>query len=343
MSTSSPAPLTLRVAVEKWPLKEPFHITGYTMVDTDLVLVTLEQDGLTGRGEAAGVYYFNDDTTAMVTQIQRVRSVIEAGIDREGLQQLLPAGGARNALDCALWDLEAQRLGIPAWQIAGLESPVPKITAHTIGAGAPEKMRRSALDYAHAKLIKLKLTGEPEDADRVRRVRAARPDVGLIVDANQGFTRASLLALLPVLIEADVKLIEQPFRIGQEAQMKNLDSPIPFGADESAQTAADVERLAPYFQVINIKLDKSGGLTEALAMVRQIQRLGLDAMIGNMTGTSLGMAPAFLVAQSCKFVDLDGPMFLRSDRVPPVTYQDGAIGCPESLWGGAVARAVTYR
>lgn len=339
MSRTTTAPLALRVTVEKWPLKAPFHITGYTMVDTDLVLVTLEQDGLIGRGEAAGVYYFNDDTAAMVTQIERVRPVIEAGIDREGLQRLLPAGGARNALDCALWDLEAKRQGVPAWRIAGLEAPVPQITAHTISAGAPEKMGQSALDYEHAKLIKLKLTGEPEDAERVRRVRQMRPDVGLIVDANQGFTRETLLELLPVLVDADVRLIEQPFRIGQEAQLGGLDSPIPFGADESAQTASDVERVAPYFDVINIKLDKSGGLTEALAMVGEIQRLGLDAMVGNMTGTSLGMAPAFLVAQSCKFVDLDGPMFLQSDRITPVTYHDGAICCPQALWGGtAVAR-----
>ena len=256
-------------------------------------------------------------------------------MDREGLQRLLPAGGARNALDCALWDLEAQRLGVPAWRIADLEPPMPQITAHTIGAGSPQKMGQSALEYSGARLIKLKLTGEPVDAERVRRVRMMRPDVGLIVDANQGFTRETLLELLPVLVDADVKLIEQPFRIGQEAQLENLDSPIPFGADESAQTAADVARLAPYFEVINIKLDKSGGLTEALAMVREIRRPGLEAMIGNMTGTSLAMAPAFLVAQSCKFVDLDGPMFLQSDRVPAVTYHAGAISCPEALWGGA--------
>lgn len=335
MSPFTTAPLSLHVAVEKWPLKAPFHITGYTMVDTDLVVVTLGQNGLSGRGEAAGVYYFNDDTASMVAQIERVRGVIEAGIDREGLQRLLPAGGARNALDCALWDLEAQRRGVPAWRIAGLEPPVPQITAHTISAGSPEKMGQSALEYAHAQLIKLKLTGEPVDAERVRRVRAMRPDVGLIVDANQGFTRETLLELLPVLVDAEIKLIEQPFRIGEEAQMENLVSPIPFGADESAQTAADVERLARWFQVINIKLDKSGGLTQALAMVREIRRLGLDAMVGNMTGTSLGMAPAFLVAQSCRFVDLDGPMFLRADREPSVTYHGGVISCPEVLWGGS--------
>jgi len=342
MSRSPTALLTLRVAVEKWPLKAPFHITGYTMVDTDLVVVTLEQDGLSGRGEAAGVYYFNDDTAAMVAQLERVRSTIEAGIDREGVQRLLPAGGARNALDCALWDLEARRIGVPAWKMAGLGRVAPLITAHTISADSPEKMGRAALDYALAKLIKLKLTGEPEDAERVRRVRAMRPDVRLIVDANQGFTRTTLLELLPALVDANVELIEQPFKIGQETLLEDLDSPIPFGADESAQTAADVERMAPYFDVINIKLDKSGGLTEALAMLREIQRLGLDAMVGNMTGTSLGMAPALIVAQACKFVDLDGPMFLRSDRNPPVTYHDGAIWCPEALWG-AGASTETHR
>jgi L-alanine-DL-glutamate epimerase-like enolase superfamily enzyme len=337
MSQPRHAPLHLRLEVETWPLKAPFHITGHTMTAADVIVVTLEQDGLVGRGEACGVYYFDDDVAAMVDRIEAVRPMVEAGIGREALQELLPAGGARNALDCALWDLDAKRLGVPAWRLAGLDSPGAVTTAHTVGANPPDEMAAGARAYRDAKLIKLKLTGEPADADRVRAVRDARPDVFLIVDANQGFTPQSLLGLLPTLTQARVSLIEQPFPVGAEALLDDLDLPIPIGADESAQTARDVARLAGRFDVINIKLDKSGGLTEALAMAREAQRHGLDLMVGNMTGTSLAMAPAFLIAQLCRVVDLDGPMFLQSDRRPAAIYRDGTIWCPESLWGGTVA------
>ena len=328
--------MKLRLDVEKWPLKAPFHITGHTMLDADVIVVTLEQDGLIGRGEACGVYYFDDDVAAMAERIESVRAIVEAGIDREALQRLLPAGGARNALDCALWDLDAKRQGTPAWRLAGLDSPGPLTTAHTVGANPPDVMAASARAYREAKLIKLKLTGEPADADRVRAVREARADVFLIVDANQGFTRESLLALLPTLTQAGVSLIEQPFPRGKEEWLDGLDLPIPIGADESAQTARDVAPLASRFDVINIKLDKSGGLTEALAMAREAQRYGLDLMVGNMSGTSLAMAPGFLIAQLCSIIDLDGPMFLRSDRQPSVIYRDGTIWCPPSVWGGTV-------
>jgi L-Ala-D/L-Glu epimerase len=337
MSLFKRAPLNFRVEVEKWPLKAPFHITGHTMLDADVVVVTLGQDGLVGRGEASGVYYLRDDVPAMVRQLEAVRATVEAGIDRESAQRLLPAGGARNALDCALWDLDAKRLDIPAWRLAGLEKPAAVMTAHTVGANPPEVMAAGAVAYSQARLIKLKLTGEAADADRVRAVRDARPDVALVVDANQGFTRESLLALLPVLSQARVTLIEQPFKVGEEAQLDGLDHVISIAADESAQTASDVARLAGRFDVINIKLDKSGGLTEALAMAREAQRYGLEVMVGNMTGTSLAMAPGFLVAQLCQIVDLDGPLFLKSDRTPGVTYRDGAISSPAAVWGGTRA------
>jgi len=327
-------PLTLQVAVEKYPLKEPFHITGHTMVDTEVVTVTLQRGGRRGRGEASGVYYRQgDDVPGVVKQIEAVRGRIEAGITREALQSLLSTGGARNAVDCALWDLEAQETGRSAWQIAGLERPRPLLTTFTCGANKPEKMAADARAYKNAKAIKLKLTGEPVDADRVRAVRAALPDVWLGVDANQGFTRASLGTLLPVLVECRVELIEQPFRIGQEAEVDGLKSPIPLAADESAQGLSDLPRLAGRFNVVNIKLDKCGGLTEGLAMAREARRLGLGVMVGNMVGTSLSMAPAFLVGQLCNVVDLDGPVFLSSDRTPSVRYENGTISCPEELWG----------
>ncbi len=327
-------PLTLRVSIEKYLLKEPFRITGQTMVDTEVVIVTLERNGHLGRGEASGVHYrAGDDVPGVIKRIEAARGLIEAGITRESLQQLLPTGGARNAVDCALWDLEAKETGRPAWLIAGLQPPRPLLTTFTVGANGPEKMATDALAYAQAKAIKLKLLGEPADAECVRAVREARPDVWLGVDANQGFTRASLDVLMPVLVEARVQLIEQPFRIGHDAELDGLNAPIPIAADESAQGLADLPALVGRFSVVNIKLDKCGGLTEGLAMAREARRLGLNVMVGNMVGTSLAMAPSFLVGQLCQVVDLDGPVFLTGDRTPSVRYENGAITCPEALWG----------
>jgi L-Ala-D/L-Glu epimerase len=249
------------------------------------------------------------------------------------LQRLLPNGGARNALDCALWDLEAKLTGRAAWQIAGMDAPRALLTTFTVSAKHPDRMAAEARRYADAKAIKLKLTGESVDADRVRAVRAARPDVWLGVDANQGFTRAVLESLMPVLTEAGVALIEQPFRVGQERELDGLSSPIAVAADESVQDGADLPALVGRFDVVNIKLDKCGGLTEGLAMARVARQLGLRVMVGNMAGTSLAMAPSFLVGQSCDVVDLDGPALLSSDRPIPVSYEDGMIFCPDALWG----------
>jgi L-alanine-DL-glutamate epimerase-like enolase superfamily enzyme len=338
MNISNAGALVMRVAIEKFPLKKPFSITGYTMVDTDVVTVELEKDGHIGRGEASGVYYRKfDDASSNINQINAVRRRIELGIDRESLQRLLPLGGARNAVDCALWDLEAKLTGRAAWQIAGLNRPQqPLLTTFTVGANHPDQMAADARAYTHAKAIKLKLTGQPADVDRVRAVRDALPEVWLGVDANQGFTRAFLEALMPVLVGARVELIEQPFKIGEDAQLDGLNSPIPLAADESVQGLADVQSLVGRFNVVNIKLDKCGGLTEALLMVQEARRLGLDVMVGNMVGSSLAMAPAFLVGQLCKVVDLDGPIFLSHDRPTPVRYENGMISCPAALWGSPV-------
>ncbi|HEY4970051.1 MAG TPA: enolase C-terminal domain-like protein, partial [Steroidobacteraceae bacterium] len=241
----------------------------------------------------------------------------------------------RNALDCALWDLEAKLTGRPAWQIAGLERPQRLLTTLTCGAETPEKMAATALGYAQARAIKLKLTGEPVDAERVRAVREARQDVWLGVDANQGFTREFLQWIMPVLVETRVQLIEQPFPIGQESLLDGFQSSIPMAADESVQSLADIAGLVGRFSVANIKLDKCGGLTEGLEMARASRELGLDVMVGNMLGTSLAMAPAFLVGQLCNIVDLDGPVSLKADRAITVDYTEGFIRCPEMLWGYA--------
>jgi L-alanine-DL-glutamate epimerase-like enolase superfamily enzyme len=270
----------------------------------------------------------------MVALIESQRTNIEAGIDREGLRQLLPPGGARNAVDCAMWDLEARLAGEPAWKLAGLGLPSPLVTTFTVGANPPEKMAEAAVAYRGARAIKLKLTGAAEDAERVRAVRRALPDVWLGIDANQGFTRASLEELLPVLLSAKVQLVEQPFPVGREADLDGLQCPIPLAADESVQDSADIAPLAGRFNVINIKLDKCGGLTEALTMAQLARKHGLDVMVGNMTGTALSTAPALLLGQLCKIVDLDGPIFLREDRKPGTVYADGTVWCDPAVWGG---------
>jgi L-Ala-D/L-Glu epimerase len=327
--------LKLRAAVEQWPLITPFRITGHTWHALDAVVVSLEKDGHVGRGEGEGVYYLQDTPELALRKIESLNATIEAGISRESLQKLLPPGGARNALDCALWELEAKLTGRPVWQMAGLEKPKPLLTTVTCGAEMPETMAATALGYVQARAIKLKLTGEPVDAERIRAVRHARPDVWLGVDANQGFTRACLEQLMPVLVDARVALIEQPFPIGQDAWLDGFHSPIPVAADESVQGLADIPGLVGRYQVVNIKLDKCGGLTEALAMARAARELGLETMVGSMLGTSLAMAPAFLVGQLCNVVDLDGPVPLKTDRAITVDYTEGFITCPELLWGHA--------
>jgi len=333
--------MKIQIRVERWPLAVPFRITGRTFTDLDVVVVTLRDGDLEGHGEAAGVYYQRETPASMTTQIETVREPVEAGLDREVLRRLLPAGGARNALDCALWDLEAKRASQPVWELASLAAPQPLLTTYTLGADVPASMARGAVGYGDARAMKLKLTGEATDAERVRAVRAARQDVWIGVDANQGFTRDSLERLLPTLIEARVGLIEQPFPVGREVDLEGLNSPIPIAADESVQGLGDVAGLVGRFDVLNIKLDKCGGLTEALAMVSEAHRLGFKIMVGNMVGTSLAMAPAFLVGQLCAVADLDGPLLLASDRSPGVTYEKGLIWCPQEVWGAPSASGPT--
>jgi len=324
--------IQLNLEVQSWPLKVPFRITGHVWEHLEIVVCSLGRGGVTGRGEGTGVYYRGETAATLKAQIESVRSEIEAGISRAALQDLLPAGGARNAVDCALWALESREQGVPVWQLAGLESPRPLLTTFTLGANAPELMAERAAVAHVARALKLKLVGDGEDAERVRAVRAARPDVWLGVDANQAFDRAAVEALLPVLIAERVSLLEQPCRIGEEEALRGLDSPIPLAADESVQTAADVEAMQGLFDVVNIKLDKCGGLTEGLIMARRAQELGFEVMVGNMIGTSLSCAPAFVVGQLCQVVDLDGPWHLAGDIEPAVRYLDGLLHCPPGLW-----------
>jgi L-alanine-DL-glutamate epimerase-like enolase superfamily enzyme len=328
----------IRTSIEEWPFAYPFTITGYTFTHSRVVVAEIESDGITGRGEACGVYYLNDTVEHAHDEVAAFVKRIDAPFSREELLTLLPAGGARNALDAALWDLQAQIEGRPVWQIAGLHDPHPVLTTYTLGADSPDAMVARARAFTKARALKLKLTGTDEDAARVRAVRDARPDVWIGVDGNQGFTRASLDALMPTLVDARVSLLEQPFARDRDANLEGLNSPIPVAADESAQDLDDLERLAGCIDVVNIKLDKCGGLTRGLQIAARARELGIKTMVGCMGGTSLAMATGFVLGQLCEYVDLDGPVNLAYDRTPSVTYDEiGRIFSPSDVWGAPTA------
>jgi L-alanine-DL-glutamate epimerase-like enolase superfamily enzyme len=327
----------MSLAQESWALRSPFRITGSITVAQEVLVVTLRQDDQVGRGEASGVDYLHDDVPSMARQLEACREDIESGLSRQRIASLPLSSGARNALDCALWDLEAKLTGIPVWQRAGLNRPSALRTTWTLGADTPEAMSRAASAYPSARAIKIKLVGDTEDAARVTAVRQSRPDVWLGVDANQGWDRGQFDVLLPHLLKSEVKLIEQPFPRADRVPLASLGSPIPIAADESVQNVSDLPGLVGFFDCLNIKLDKAGGLTGALNMAREAQRCGFDLMVGNMIGTSLAMAPAYLVGQLCRIVDLDGPLLLRDDRRRSVSYADGNIQCETDVWGGAAA------
>lgn len=333
---SSASRVTLEIGNEKLRFRKPFRIAGYTFEDVPVTVVTLRDDTYEGRGEAAGVYYLGDEPEGMAATIEAQRDAIESGLTREQLQALVPRGGARNALDCAFWELESQRAGVPVWQLAGIDAPRPLLTTFTLGAEDPTVMAAGATELTHARAIKLKLNGETDtDIERIRAVRAARPDVWLGVDANQSYVRATIERLLPALVEARVSLLEQPCARGREAELDGIDHVVPIAADESVQGLDEVEALVGRFDVVNIKLDKCGGLTEGLLIAERARALGMKVMVGNMVGTSLAMAPAFVLGQHCDIVDLDGPVFLVRDRAPSVSYEDGRIWCDDHVWGSA--------
>lgn len=327
--------LTLTHSIVTLRMREPFRISGYLFDTVPSLLVNLGDGQFVGRGEAAGVYYLNDNAAHMTAEVERVRDAVEAGLSRDTLRELLPSGGARCAIDSALWEIESLRAGVPVWKLAGLEQPRSLITTFTLGADEPaEILSRLAIFPAGTKAIKLKLDGDlAADRERVRVVREARPDVWLGVDANQGFETSELDELVAMLAQFDVALLEQPIRRGEEAALKGWRSPIPLAADESIQNLAELQELGALFDVINIKLDKCGGLTEALLMAEEARQMDLKVMVGNMGGSTLSIAPSFVVGQLCDVVDLDGPWFLPEDHLAPLLYSDGSIFVLDSIWG----------
>lgn len=326
--------LWLDVRRERFAYKQPFRIAGHVFTETVLVVVHLSDGEHVGRGEGAGVYYLGDDAERMEVAIEAARPDIEAGASRAELQMLMPPGGGRNAVDCAYWELEARQSRTPVWQLAGLPEPRPLRTTITLGADAPEAMSEAATALREARALKLKLTGDAAlDAARIAAVRAVRPECWIGVDANQGYRIGQLAALIDSLLANDIKLLEQPLARGRESDLDGFARRVPIAADESALSLDDVEGLVGRFDVVNIKLDKCGGLTEGIAIARRARDAGLGVMVGNMMGTSLSMAPSFILGQLCDIVDLDGPTFLAADRTPSVRYRDGDIWCGTEVWG----------
>jgi len=320
--------------IERWKLIEAFATPRESIEHIPVLVVTLTgRDGHRGWAEAAGVDYDGETPGSMAAQIDSVRAALHDAITNEELLRLLPAGGARNALDCALWDLRAKESGTAAWRMAGLATPVPVTTAFTIGLASEADVRRKAREARQYDLLKLKVDAE-RHVDLVRIVREEHPQARLIVDANQAWSRSLLEQLAPRMHAHGVELIEQPLPRGTDAELDRLRPAIPLAADESCTDRASLPALVGRYRYVNIKLDKCGGLTEALAMCREAARLGLGTMVGNMCGTSLAMAPAFLIAQSCEFVDLDGPLLQRLDRAHPIRYDAGVMHPPAAaLWG----------
>ena len=318
-------------AIESWPLKVPFSITGYTFTEAKILYVKLTEGGYTGQGEATGVYYLDESAESMLAQANSIKKELKQSADRDVLQTLLPAGGARNAIDCALWDLEAKQTGKSIWQLTGITSK-GIITVNTVGIDTSQAMAANAKSLNTSK-IKVKLNGE-QVLERIEAVCAARPDADIVVDVNQGWIFEQLKTFAPQFKALGIAMIEQPLPRGEDQALEHYQSPIPLCADESCLDSSELEQATQRYQMINIKLDKTGGLTEALKLARQAKAQGLELMVGNMLGTSLAMAPGFVIAQHCKFVDLDGPLFLQNDRQPAMDYTYGLISVPSpKLWG----------
>jgi len=322
-----------RIKRESWPIRGSFSISRGSKTTADVIVVELERDGKTGHGECVPYGRYGETLDEVEGALASLRADVEAGLDRTALAMRLPAGAARNALDCALWDLEAKISGVPAWKAAGLPEPQPTLTAFTISLDSPERMRTAAKDAMDRPLLKLKLDGGP-DLDRVRAVRDAAPKARLIVDANEGWAPAQIETLTPDLAQLGVELIEQPLPAGDDAALDRVRSAVPLCADESFHDLDDLAAMAGRYQFINIKLDKTGGLTEALHIVQEARKSGLEIMVGCMVGSSLAMAPAALLAGAARYVDLDGPLLLAGDRTPGMTYEGSILyPPPPALWG----------
>jgi L-alanine-DL-glutamate epimerase-like enolase superfamily enzyme len=325
--------LSLTIAPESWPIAGAFTISRGSKTTAEVVVVTLDQDGHRGRGECVPYPRYGETVEGVVASLEAARTRIEAGFSHADILEMLKPRAARNALDCALWDLEAKQAGKPAWQMALLQQPRPMTTAYTLSLDTPEAMAKAAGEVKDRPLLKLKMGGE-NDAERLRLIRAAAPTSRLIIDANEGWTPDTLPQLLKICAEVGVELIEQPLPAVHDEMLRGFKHEVPICADESAHDRQNLHELLGKYDAINIKLDKAGGLTEALALASAAKELNFKIMVGCMVATSLAMAPSMLVAQLAQVIDLDGPLLLARDRKPGIDY-DGSLMYPPppELWG----------
>ena len=323
----------LTIKSESFKIAGTFTISRGSKTEAEVVVVELEEDGKTGRGECVPYGRYKESLGSVTEQIEGLRNAIEGGVGRARLRNLMGPGAARNAIDCALWDLEAKMAGKRAWELAELQPPHDVTCTYTLSLDTPAKMAEAAKAKADRSLLKLKLAG-PEDLERVKAVHQAVPNAKLIVDANEGWSIDDYKALAPLLNNLGVALIEQPLPADDDLALLAVPPVVPVCADESCHDLSTMRTLRGRYQAVNIKLDKAGGLTEALAMVAEARRLEFQVMVGCMVSTSLSMAPAFLVAQSAEFVDLDGPLLLARDREHGLHYEGSLVSPPEpELWG----------
>jgi len=321
--------MKIDVSQDSFPLKSAFRISRGSKTTADVVTVKLTRNGVQGWGECVPYPRYGETVESVTEQLQSV----PPHITRADLIETLPAGAARNALDCAIWDVKAKETNRRVWQLANLPKPKPVQTAFTLSLGTVENMTRAATQNAHRPILKLKV-GTPDDLDRLVAVRNAAPDAKLVIDANEGWTIDDYQLLIDHLVDMNIALIEQPFPAGQDACLSNLDRPIPICADESVHTSEDLPALVGKYDCLNIKLDKSGGLTTAIDLKAKAQAMGFDIMVGCMVGTSLAMAPAQLLASDATLVDLDGSLLLAKDRDTPISYDArGMHPAPADLWG----------
>jgi len=321
------------VEVESWPIAGSFVISRGARTEAHVVVVTIGEGAATGRGECVPYARYGETIDGVVDSIHAALAQFPEPPDREALRAALPPGASRNAVDCALWDLEAKVSGIPVAQRLGLSAPRALVTAYTLSLGTPDSMESAARNAAHRPLLKVKLGGDG-DLERIAAVRRGAPDSRIIVDANEAWSAENFDANMRACVEAGVELIEQPLPAGRDELLRHADRPVPVCADESLHVADDLGRLAGSYDAINIKLDKTGGLTEALCLRAAAETHGFALMVGCMVGTSLAMAPAVLLAQDAAFVDLDGPLLLARDRSPGLVYEGSLVSPPApALWG----------
>jgi L-alanine-DL-glutamate epimerase-like enolase superfamily enzyme len=325
--------MRLTIAEERWPIAGSFTISRGSKTEAHVVTVTLEDGGHTGRGECVPYPRYEETVPQVTAALQAARSRIEAGITPDAIASVLAPHAARNALDCALWDLAAKKAGKPVWQLAGLAEPKPAVTAYTLSLDTPEAMGEAAAKASGRPLLKLKL-GREGDVERLKHIRRNAPHSRLIVDANEGWTADNLAAMLAACADAGVELVEQPLPAGNDEALRAVSRAVTVCADESAHGRDSLDQLVGKYDAINIKLDKTGGLTPAIALARGARERDLRIMVGCMLATSLAMAPAFLLTPFAEVIDLDGPLLLKEDRSPAIRF-DGSLmhPAPTDLWG----------